>query len=62
MAELKGESVSADTDTQIDLNVTAYLPETYIADNEQRLIEYKRLADVKTERQLAMLIDEWKDR
>jgi transcription-repair coupling factor len=62
VAELKGESVSMDTETQIDINVTAFLPETYIADNEQRLIEYKRLADVKTERHLNMLIDEWKDR
>ena len=62
VAELKGESVATDTETQIDINVTAFLPETYIADNEQRLIEYKRLADVKTERHLAMLIDEWKDR
>jgi transcription-repair coupling factor (superfamily II helicase) len=62
VAELKGESVTADSDTQIDINVTAFLPETYISDNEQRLIEYKRLADVKTERQLSMLVDEWKDR
>jgi transcription-repair coupling factor (superfamily II helicase) len=62
VAELKGESVTTDTDTQIDINITAFLPETYISDNEQRLIEYKRLADVKTERQLNMLVDEWKDR
>jgi transcription-repair coupling factor (superfamily II helicase) len=62
VAELKGESVSSDTETQVDINVTAFLPESYIADNEQRLIEYKRLADVKAERQLNMLVDEWKDR
>ncbi len=62
VAELKGEAKSIEADTQIDLNITAYLPETYIADNEQRLIEYKRLADVKTERQLSILLDEWKDR
>lgn len=62
VAELKGESVSIDLDTQVDINVTAFLPESYIADNEQRLIEYKRLADVKTERHLSMLVDEWKDR
>ncbi len=62
VAELKGESVSADTETQVDINVTAFLPESYIADNDQRLIEYKRLADVKAERQLNMLVDEWKDR
>jgi len=31
-------------------------------DNEQRLVEYKRLADVKSDRELTMLLDEWKDR
>ena len=62
VAELKGEIKSIEADTQIDLNITAYIPETYIADDEQRLIEYKRLADVKTERQLNILLDEWKDR
>ncbi len=62
VAELKGEIKPIEADTQIDLNITAYIPETYIADNEQRLIEYKRLADVKTEKQLNALLDEWKDR
>ncbi|HEY9775106.1 MAG TPA: transcription-repair coupling factor [Planktothrix sp.] len=62
VSELKGESVSAEADAQVDLNVTAYIPESYMADNEQRLVEYKRLADVRAERQLAMLTDEWRDR
>ena len=62
VAELKGESVSFDADTQVDINVTAFIPETYISDNEQRLIEYKRLAGVKSERQLNMLLEEWRDR
>jgi transcription-repair coupling factor (superfamily II helicase) len=62
VAELKGESVSSDADTQVDINVTAFIPETYVSDNEQRLIEYKRLADVKSERQLNMLLEEWQDR
>jgi transcription-repair coupling factor (superfamily II helicase) len=62
VAEIKGEVVVTEADTQIDLNVTAFLPETYIADSEQRLVEYKRLADVKSERQLALILEEWKDR
>ncbi len=63
VAELKGESVmSSDADTQVDINVTAFIPETYMADSEQRLVEYKRLADVRSPRQLHMLMDEWKDR
>ncbi|HEY9713387.1 MAG TPA: TRCF domain-containing protein, partial [Chroococcales cyanobacterium] len=62
VSELKGQAVQADADTQIDLNVTAYIPETYIADNEQRLLEYKRLADVKSDRHLELLLEEWRDR
>jgi transcription-repair coupling factor (superfamily II helicase) len=62
VAELKGESVSAEADAQIDINVTAFIPETYMQDNEQRLVEYKRLADVRSERQLSMLMEEWRDR
>jgi transcription-repair coupling factor (superfamily II helicase) len=62
VAELKGEAVQSEPDTQVDINITAYLPETYIADAEQRLVEYKRLADVKTERELVLLLAEWKDR
>lgn len=62
VAELKGESVQSDADAQVDINVTAFIPETYMADSEQRLVEYKRLADVRSERQLHMLIEEWRDR
>jgi transcription-repair coupling factor (superfamily II helicase) len=62
VSELKGEGVQNDADSQVDINVSAFLPETYVADNEQRLIEYKRLADVRSERQLSMLVEEWRDR
>lgn len=62
VAELKGEAVAPDADTQVDINVTAFIPETYIADGEQKLIEYKRLADVKSERDLLVLTEEWRDR
>jgi transcription-repair coupling factor (superfamily II helicase) len=62
VAELKGETVLAEADTQVDINVTAYIPETYMPDPEQRLVEYKRLADVRTDRELVMLLAEWKDR
>lgn len=62
VAELKGQSVASDADAQIDINVTAFIPETYIPDADQRLIEYKRLADVKSDRDLSILKEEWKDR
>jgi transcription-repair coupling factor (superfamily II helicase) len=62
VAELKGEAVAYEPDTQIDINVTAFIPDAYIADQEHRIIEYKRLADVKNERELVMLQEEWRDR
>jgi transcription-repair coupling factor (superfamily II helicase) len=63
VAELKGQQVrSVESDTQVDINVTAFIPETYIADNEQKIVEYKRLADVRSERDLVMLTEEWRDR
>jgi transcription-repair coupling factor (superfamily II helicase) len=62
VAELKGDLVSREADSQIDINVTAFIPETYIQDNQQRLMEYKRLADVRTYHELDRLMEEWKDR
>lgn len=62
VAELKGQSVSSDADAQIDINVSAFIPETYMPDPDQRLIEYKRLADVKSDKDLSILKEEWKDR
>ena len=62
VAELQGRQVAYDADTQIDINVTAFIPEDYIPDAEHRIIEYKRLADVKSERELIILTEEWRDR
>jgi len=62
VAELKGAAPAAEPDTQIDINITAFIPETYVPDQEHRIIEYKRLADVKHQRELVMLTDEWRDR
>lgn len=62
VAELQGRQVSAEADTQIDINVTAFIPDQYIPDAEHRIIEYKRLADVRSERELAILTEEWRDR
>lgn len=62
VSELKGGPVTGDLDSQVDINVTAFIPETYVPDNQQRLMEYKRLADVTSERELEMISEEWKDR
>ncbi len=60
--ELKGETVKANKPTIVDINVTAYIPDEWVGSGEQKMIEYKRLADVKNETELNYIVSEWKDR
>ncbi|MCD7879566.1 MAG: transcription-repair coupling factor, partial [Candidatus Gastranaerophilales bacterium] len=46
----------------IDINVTAYIPDEWAGSKEQKMIEYKRLADVKSLNELEAIRSEWKDR
>lgn len=60
--ELKGEKVEKKEPTIIDINITAFIPDEWVGDKEQKMIEYKRLADVKSYKELQYLEDEWIDR
>ena len=60
--ELKGEGVKAKKPTIVDINVTAYIPDEWVGSTEQKMIEYKRLSDVKNETELNYIVSEWKDR
>ena len=60
--ELKGESVSKIKPAIVDINVTAFIPDEWVGSKEQKMIEYKRLADVKNEVELDYIVSEWKDR
>lgn len=60
--ELKGEKTEKTEPTIVDINVTAFIPETWVGDYSQKMIEYKRLANVENEAQLELIISEWKDR
>lgn len=46
----------------VDINVTAYIPDEWVGSKEQKMIEYKRLADVKSVNELEIIQSEWKDR
>ena len=46
----------------VDLNISAYIPNTYIEDETQKVIEYKRLANIRTNKELEYISSEWKDR
>ena len=60
--ELKGECQKNIKPAIIDINVTAYIPDDWVGSTEQKMIEYKRLSDVKNESELEYIISEWKDR
>ena len=60
--ELKGEGVNKAAPAVVDINVTAYIPDEWVGSKEQKMIEYKRLADVKSEVELDYILSEWKDR
>ena len=56
------ERLKAQVDTIVDINVTAFIPDDWVGSKEQKMIEYKRLADVKTDIELDYITEEWKDR
>ena len=60
--ELKGEGVNKTRPAIVDINVTAFIPDEWVGSKEQKMIEYKRLADVKNEVELDYIVSEWKDR
>lgn len=60
--ELKGEVIEKNPPTIVDINITAYIPDEWVGSNEQKMIEYKRLSDVKSQIELDYIVEEWQDR
>jgi transcription-repair coupling factor (superfamily II helicase) len=60
--ELKGEEVLPEVEPEIRLGISAYFPDHYIPDTNQRLYFYKRLASLRDERELEDLKAEIGDR
>ncbi len=60
--EEKGETVEAENNCVIDLNISAHIPESYIPLLPQRLGIYRRIAEIKTEDDVSDVIDELCDR
>ncbi|MCQ2553597.1 MAG: transcription-repair coupling factor [Clostridia bacterium] len=65
VAELKGvpqEAIPLDADTAVELGVSAYLPEEYVADELTRLDLYKRISSILTDDDRMEIYDELIDR
>jgi transcription-repair coupling factor (superfamily II helicase) len=60
--ELKGETVSTIFETTIDLEFDAYIPKTYITDENVRIEMYKKIADICDEDDVLSVSDELIDR
>jgi transcription-repair coupling factor (superfamily II helicase) len=60
--ELKGEEIEDEVRANVNLRVDLKIDETYIPDMNQRLTIYRRMAGVRTEDELARLIEEVRDR
>lgn len=62
MAELKGEKVQESLEPEININMPASIPESYIADIDQRLSAYRRLAKMTELNEIADFKAELMDR
>ncbi len=60
--ELKGETFEAEFETQIDLNISAYIPPFYIKNEEQKLDIYKKISIIKNEDDYFDIQEEIEDR
>ena len=59
---MKGQVVEEEPDPALRLNVSAFIPEEYVADPHQRLSFYKRLSSCRQVGELALLHGELRDR
>jgi transcription-repair coupling factor (superfamily II helicase) len=60
--EMKGEATPDEVHVQLNLGLNIRIPNTYIAEENQRLRMYKRVAGVESEQQLADVRSELEDR
>ena len=58
----KGETEEEDFNTTVDLNVDAFIPETYIPNVYQKLDIYKRIAAIESEEDMDDMLEELIDR
>ncbi len=56
------EEITETIDPEINLQISAYIPDTYIGDTPQRYIAYRKISSITDEVQLADMKDEMQDR
>lgn len=62
LQELKGETTVKRVETSIELQINAYIPETYISDENQKIEMYKKIASISSQQDLFDIEEEIEDR
>ncbi|MEH2133654.1 MAG: transcription-repair coupling factor [Nostoc sp.] len=60
--EIRGQEIPKVEDTQIDLNLTAFIPADYITDLDQKMSAYRAVATAKSKSELKQIAADWSDR
>ncbi|MFE1743895.1 transcription-repair coupling factor [Coleofasciculus sp. H7-2] len=60
--EIRGQEIPQVDDTQIDLQLTAFIPADYITDLDQKMSAYRAVAAANSKEELVNIAAEWSDR
>jgi transcription-repair coupling factor (superfamily II helicase) len=60
--EIRGQEIPQVEDTQIDLNLTAFIPADYIPDLDQKMSAYRAVATADSKAELLDIAADWSDR
>jgi transcription-repair coupling factor (superfamily II helicase) len=60
--EIRGQEIPTVDDTQVDLNITAFIPADYIPDLDQKMSAYRSVASASDQRSLLQIAADWNDR
>jgi transcription-repair coupling factor (superfamily II helicase) len=60
--EIRGQEIPQVDDTQIDLNLTAFIPADYIPDLDQKMSAYRTVATAASKQELTQIANDWSDR
>jgi transcription-repair coupling factor (superfamily II helicase) len=62
LAEIQGQEIPSVDDTQVDLQVTAFIPAEWISENEEKMAAYRAAAQCQSKAALLELAAGWADR
>ncbi|MGK7884963.1 MAG: transcription-repair coupling factor [Crocosphaera sp.] len=60
--EIQGQEIPKVEDTQVDLQLTSFIPTDYIPDMEQKMSAYRAIAVANSKKELSQIAAEWNDR